>query len=781
MTPLIEVRPQEQANSPAAAEFTETLTPPTDPRWNFIPRTALMYSIPLVASAYCLYRNWITTREFWVPLAFTFLALVPGTRLRCGKPFAYKDFMDRDRFLATYALFPASVWCLAINSITNPLIAALGFLAVLVAHDALLLRFELLSVYALDQRAHLGAGTGVLTHFSLPLWSYAGVAFLTVHSFGSNNLSAAIVSCVLSVAPVTGVLLYWVKRRAPPQRFERIRKVAVVGAGWSGIYAVKWLSRAGLDVTCFEASDSVGGIWNYRPDRPGGVFEATRVTSSKHFLHPSDYPLPASFPEFPHRSQVLEHLQCYVDHFGIRKLFRLNTKVLAVEKAENRWRVLSRDFDGRELEENFDAVVVSSGPHQNPNIDYTVHPLYRHFKGRLLHSHEYKRSSDVRSGETVLIVGTGESAADIVAECVQAGAKLHWAAHGGQWFADRNMGPYPADHITTQGTRVFAGRFGFFEYLVRRFVTGAFVNLAWGRAGHGIAEWLPNAPYLHQFLNKSRDGLLEIYKGNVVARRAPVRIMGNDVYFKGDVNPLRVDTIILATGFRPTFPFLSEPPKSLFKLVFHPETPTLAFVGFARPIVGSIPSLSELQARWIAKVWSGETTIPGTQVRFTETHLDSQHHRKQIRDSSELGLIVDQEIYATELASRFNAQVHWLKLLFSWPRAFFLLLASPWAPFKFWFNDADRERREEALGQTIQELPDPRSPSYLVSAGVVFTISVFAAVALLIFFAAPAPSFGFAALGLVGLALACGLRWTENDRNRKRIVVASKFREIFPF
>ena len=759
--------------------YVEAARPLCDPYWNFVPRTALIYSLPLILVALCLYLRPIgMSRAFWVPLALAFLILAPATRLSTGKAFAYKDYPNRDRFLITYALLPASVWYLAVNLISNNALVAFVFFVVLVVFDALLMRYQILCVYALKRSVQESALAKRLLRFSVPLWGYIALAMLAVEIFGRDTVVAILAASLLISLPVGLWWFYWRRRLAPAQRFNGIRNVAVVGAGWSGIYAVRWLNEAGLNVTCFESSDSVGGIWKYRPERPGGVFEATRVTSSKHFLHPSDFPFPETTPEFPHRGQVHAHLENYVDHFDIRRLFQLNTRVQSVDKVGDGWRVVTKNSDGQLEEAIFDAVTISSGPHQHPNIDYSAHPLYGNFSGRIMHSHEYKKSSCFSPGETVLVVGAGESSADIVAELVQAGAKVHWSSRSGQWFADRNMGPYPADHITTQGTRVFAGLFGFFEYSVRRFVTGAFVNLAWGRGGHGIPEWLPEAPYLHQFLNKSRDGVLEVYRGNAVARRGIVRIQDKNIYFAGDEEPLVVDTILLATGFRPQWPFLQEQPKALYKLVFNPDDPTLAFAGFARPIVGSIPSLSELQSRWIAAAWSGAVSIANREKRHSEMYFDTKHHKKLIRDGSELGMMVDQELYATELASQIDAHVHWFKLLLMWPRAFFILLISPWAPFKYLINDPRRDRRREALAHTIRELPTPRAPSYLLAIGVMTWMFMVAGVVILAFAFLP-PPFALAALASLGLLNAIMLRLTARDRRPLR--APSKLREVFPF
>ena len=780
MHQLTDVQPKHHPQiSPPSNRYETEVPADVDPYWNYVARTALMYSIPLFLLAWCLSRKWIgLSPEFWIPLALALLILSPATRLAAGRPFAYKDFMYRDRFLVTYALLPASVWCLSMHLSAHSARAAMMFFGIMVCYDAIALRYELLCVYAIQTRAQRGAVTRAICCFSVPMWGYWTLALFVTHALGIKGVVAALVATFLIAFPVVAFWLFWKRRLAPPERFENVRNVAVVGAGWSGIYAVKWLAEAGLKTTCFESSDSVGGIWKYRPHRPGGVFESTRATSSKHFLHPSDFPMPAETSEFPNRNEILEHLERYVEHFGIRDRFHLETQVLSVEKEGELWRIVTKDRRGERQEELFDSVVVASGPHQNPSIDVSRHPLYGRFAGRLLRSADYKKGSDVRRGEIVLIVGAGESSADIVSECVQQGAIVHWATRSGQWFADRNMGPFPADHITVQGTRVFAGRFGFFEYLTRRFVTGVFVNLAWGRGGHGIPEWLPDTPYLHQFLNKSRDGVLEIYRNSVVPHRAPVRIEGNEVYFADDEDPIVADTIILATGFTQKWPFLREQPEALYKLVFHPETPTLAFVGFARPIVGSIPSLSELQARWVAKVWSGAVSLPGHTRRETDVYFDNRHHRKLIRDSSRIGTIVDQELYATDIASRFDAHVHWLKLLLFWPQAFFTVLLSPWAPFKYHLNDRNPDSRRVALANTIRELPGPRSPNYLLAAGVVVWVGIFSSVAASVLVSLPlAPA--LAVLAVMGLVLSFVLRLSERTGKHSSSSLG-RLRDVFP-
>lgn len=43
-----------------------------------------------------------------------------------------------------------------------------------------------------------------------------------------------------------------------------VRRVAVVGAGTSGLVCIKTCVDEGLEPVCFESSDDIGGLWNYK-------------------------------------------------------------------------------------------------------------------------------------------------------------------------------------------------------------------------------------------------------------------------------------------------------------------------------------------------------------------------------------------------------------------------------------------------------------------------------------------------------------------------------------
>jgi dimethylaniline monooxygenase (N-oxide forming) len=534
-----------------------------DPTWNHPARTLLVYVLPLGLLTFCLHQGWVgASRDFWVP--FLWGAIVPtwNTRRAAGRPWALTSYMNRDGYpLLGMSLVHATFWCTSANLLPNATLAVVAFVISFLAFDALMLRYRILRLYAIPLSVHKRGKLAVLLGFAPGWWIYLGTGLALSHRFGTDTILSIALWTLGIIAPAQVVLTWFGTRRTAPERLEGKKRVAVIGGGWAGLYAMKWLKEVGLEPVCFEATDDIGGVWRYRGDRPGGVFRGTRATSSKHFLHASDFPLPAGLADFPHHSEIMTYLRRYAAHFGLLEHVRLSTSVDRVERVADGWRVATTDDAGRSDEHSFDAVMVCSGPQGIPRLDPETDPLYSRFDGPVEHAENYKHADDTKPGEKLLVVGAGESAADMVAELVEAGAEVHWSTHRGQWFADRNIGPYAADHFTSFGFRALFGRFLMVEYVIRRFIIAGFINLSWGRGGHGVTPWIPRTPYLHQFLNKSRDGILEIYRGKVRPHGTVKGIQAREVTFSDEGEPVEFDRILLCTGYRPHWRFLSKQPR----------------------------------------------------------------------------------------------------------------------------------------------------------------------------------------------------------------------------
>lgn len=127
------------------------------------------------------------------------------------------------------------------------------------------------------------------------------------------------------------------------------RRVLVVGGGWCGLYALKYLKEEGFDVKLVEKTDTIGGIWAYRENQPGGVAKSTYSTTSKIYMHASDYPMPKGGPHFPHHSYVLQYLRDYSEHFGLTPFIHLNHCVEKARKKGDTWKAIIKNVETGEV------------------------------------------------------------------------------------------------------------------------------------------------------------------------------------------------------------------------------------------------------------------------------------------------------------------------------------------------------------------------------------------------------------------------------------------------
>ncbi len=94
---------------------------------------------------------------------------------------------------------------------------------------------------------------------------------------------------------------------APASSLKKYSRVAILGAGLSGLAAAKCLGEEGLEPVVFEQSPEIGGLWNYHeeaPDGGGPAYRSLRTNTSKQISAFSDYPFPEETPDFPTRAEV---------------------------------------------------------------------------------------------------------------------------------------------------------------------------------------------------------------------------------------------------------------------------------------------------------------------------------------------------------------------------------------------------------------------------------------------------------------------------------------------
>jgi dimethylaniline monooxygenase (N-oxide forming) len=192
---------------------------------------------------------------------------------------------------------------------------------------------------------------------------------------------------------------------------ETPNRVCIIGAGSSGIAACKVLQEHGIPFDCYEASDRVGGNWAY--DNPNGMSSAYKslfINTSRERMEYSDYPMPKSYPVFPHHTQIAEYFNNYVDHFHFRQHIHFNCLVTQAEPLPGGgWEITLQNG----TIQRYRALLVANGHHWDPR--WPEPPFPGHFDGDIIHSHFY-RVPDPYVDKNVLVLGFGNSAMDIAVE-----------------------------------------------------------------------------------------------------------------------------------------------------------------------------------------------------------------------------------------------------------------------------------------------------------------------------------------------------------------------------
>lgn len=203
-----------------------------------------------------------------------------------------------------------------------------------------------------------------------------------------------------------------------PQERTIKKRIAIVGAGASGIGSIVALREEGIEPVCFEASDSYGGTWNYKEESKVGyasVMPTTVLNHSKELGAASNFPPKKEYSNYMRHSDVFKYITEYYKHHGCEKYIQFNTEVINVRKAEDydesgRFCVTVKNkISGKVLTDVFDGVMVCTGHFNWPKIDNF--PGIEKFKGTVMHTHSLKTVEKFK-GQRVLIIGTGCSALD---------------------------------------------------------------------------------------------------------------------------------------------------------------------------------------------------------------------------------------------------------------------------------------------------------------------------------------------------------------------------------
>ena len=207
-------------------------------------------------------------------------------------------------------------------------------------------------------------------------------------------------------------------------------KVAVIGAGVSGLTAIKACLEQGLMPVCYERTGNIGGLWRYTEqvyEDQGCVSRSTVSNTSKHMMSFSDFPMSAESPTYPRHTDVYEYLKCYASHYRLEDHVHFNMEVLNIEEADDfsttgDWYVTVRDkLTSQESTTRFGAVMVCNGHNSTPKIPHFSG--LSSFHGPKIHSQAFKDPNEY-AGKDVVVIGIANSACDMAVDLSRVASKV---------------------------------------------------------------------------------------------------------------------------------------------------------------------------------------------------------------------------------------------------------------------------------------------------------------------------------------------------------------------
>jgi putative flavoprotein involved in K+ transport len=363
---------------------------------------------------------------------------------------------------------------------------------------------------------------------------------------------------------------------------------AVIGAGPGGLAAAAMLREHGVEAIVLERSDAVGASWR-------GHYDRLHLHTVRRLSHLPGYRIPRSNGRWVSRDGVVDYLEAYAAHHQLD--VRYGTTVERLERTGDGWTLGS---DGDALEAR--SVVVATGYNNAPFMpDF---PGKEAFEGELLHASRYRNAGPYR-GRDVLVVGSGNTGAEIAVDLVEGGAaRVRLAVRTPPNIVLRESGGVPTQLVGIAMRRVpprFADRV---LGPIQRLMVGDLSPFGIPRPKRGV------------YTRAKEDDVIPILDVGLIdaLKNRQVEVVGALLGFEGrdailaGHERVQPDAVVVATGYRralePLVGHLGVLGEHGRPVVnggrCHPAAPGLYFTGYTNPVSGMFREMA-IDAKRIAR------------------------------------------------------------------------------------------------------------------------------------------------------------------------------------
>lgn len=319
-----------------------------------------------------------------------------------------------------------------------------------------------------------------------------------------------------------------------------IEKTLIIGGGAAGIAIGKTFQQRGMDFVIVEREDDFAGNW-YFGSQASRVYRSTHLISSKTNTQFSDFPMPNDFPEYPSHTQFLQYLRMAAKEYGLYDHALLNVSVNKLVPEDNGW--LAELSNGES--HWYPEVVVANGLLREPFVP----EIKGHFNGKLLHSSEYS-DPDIFKGKTVLIVGGGNSGCDIAVDSAHCATKTYHSLRRGYHFMPKFIDGKPTQEWLMEIVYRFNTPEDYWSHVKQTFKLAGFDG-----TDYGLPEPDHDIHQAHPIMNS--NVLYHIGHGDIIPVDDIDTFDGDEVQFLNGAR-IRPDMVVLATGYKPSMPFLDS-------------------------------------------------------------------------------------------------------------------------------------------------------------------------------------------------------------------------------
>ena len=411
--------------------------------------------------------------------------------------------------------------------------------------------------------------------------------------------------------------------------------ICIIGAGQSGLTTCKTFVEKSYNVIVLEKCDNCNGMFSTIQEKSYFYWSTSRYMSGF-----SDFPINKNIPTWFTIQQYINYLNSYKKHFGLDNYIQYSSNVIKCYQNEyDEWIVTYIN-----TKNNFKntlickKLIICSGLNQTPKFPEIID----NYTGEIIHTEQIYRNMNKIDWQNnfenkkILLLGGGESAFDIGHLLTKYTDKLYYTTKNYvEWFypgAENERNKKRLDKINSEclNKKVFKTldyptdtQLPYIEYSLpepasefwhsySRYILsmyGTFVNKETSEKctkincihSHEKLCKINETPdnLFKKYVVKRTDFILDIHENKVDVIYFPEKIEGRTVYTKEETIH-DVDIIVCASGFKKEFSFLDKNVYSgdFIKKIIPVNTSNIAFIGFARPTMGSIAVIAEMQSWW---------------------------------------------------------------------------------------------------------------------------------------------------------------------------------------